>query len=114
MNGGETLIGANDLKLRFFKMFTNLKTVVLFTRYDGSNKLHYPFSMESFLSFISEMDSSVRYNIIAFSDNKETATWLHQAMNKELEQKFEEKGWEIYKELDGDFQFFEIYNPKFH
>merc|ERR1712079_364092 len=45
MNGEETLNGINVLKLRIFKMFTNLKKVYLYTRYRGSNNLHYPFSM---------------------------------------------------------------------
>jgi len=100
---GKSMDGANELKPRIFGMFPNLEKMKIETKEGGSNKLHYPSSINSFLSFINELDESVEYEIGAWSDDG-SKTWLRQAINEEIEHVFDEMGWKIEKRLDLMYQ----------
>ena len=72
------------------------------TRESDSNVLQYPIPLEKFLEFMIEVGVSAQYEIDAFGDDNGTvSTWLHDAVTKDVEQKFEEKGWDIMQSLKG-------------
>ena len=93
----QDILGANQLKPFMFRVFDNLKRMDIWTGSHREDELHYPFSMESFLSFINPLDLSIEYHIDAWSDWNNSPTWLHQAVSNEMEQKFEERGGESRK-----------------